>query len=57
MPLEEADIQHDLAKAGVYWELSPLALSSLRFQVKYTAANYIDCFILIRLLSVRVLCA
>ena len=39
MPLEEADIQQDLAKAGVYWELSPLSLSRLRFQVRRTAAN------------------
>ena len=37
MPLVEADIQLDLAKAGVYWELSPLSLSRLRFQVRCTA--------------------
>ena len=38
IPVDETDIQLDLAKAGVYWELSPLALSRLRYQVKYTAA-------------------
>ena len=42
MPLIEADIQLDLAKAGVYRELSPLSLSRLRFQVKCTAADGID---------------
>ena len=39
MPLEEADIPQDLAKAGVYWELSPVSLSRLRFQVKGTAVK------------------
>ena len=35
LPLEEADIQQDLRKAGVYWELSPLSLTRLRFEVIY----------------------
>lgn len=43
MPLEEADVQQDLAKAGVYWELSSLSLSRLRFQVEQTAANLAGC--------------
>ena len=55
MPLEEADIRQDLAKAGVYWELSPLSLSRLRFQVKCTAANLLGCPIPSRYLSALVL--
>lgn len=37
MPLDKANIWHELAKAAVYWEPYPLSLLRLRFQVKCTA--------------------